>query len=146
MTTMTGIQCFSHTLHNRDISVSAVMVNGEPWFRAKDVAIALGYANPQQAFRHNVDGQDRSQLEDLWVLPGSTHQKRNEVEVETHFDLMGLSGRPISEYHEGAQVFISESGLYSLIMSSQKTEAKAFQRWVTSEVLPNIRKKRDNTR
>ncbi|MGB2338782.1 MAG: BRO-N domain-containing protein [Flavobacteriaceae bacterium] len=100
------------------------MVNDEPWFRAKDVAAALGYANPHQAIRHNVDERDRSQLKDLMVLTGSTISEC----VES------------PEYHEGAQVFISETGLYSLIMSSQKTEAKAFQRWVTSEVLPSIRK------
>ena len=50
MTTMTEIQCFSHTLHNRDISVSAVMINGEPWFCAKDVALALRYANPVKQY------------------------------------------------------------------------------------------------
>ena len=100
------------------------MVNGEPWFRAKDVAAALGYANPHQAIRHNVDERDRSQLKDLMVLKFSTIPE----DLES------------PEYHEGAQVFISETGLYSLIMSSQKTEAKAFQRWVTSEVLPSIRK------
>ena len=111
------IQCFNHTLHNRDISVSAVMVNGEPWFRAKDVAAALGYANPRQAIRHNVDERDRSQLKDLMVLKFST----------------------TSEYHEGTQVFISESGLYSMILGSQKPEAKTMHRWVTYEVLPSIR-------
>ena len=70
---MTEIQCFSHTLHNRDISVSAVMINGEPWFRAKDIAIAVGYANPRQAILHNVDEQDRKQLKDF--------------KVDTRFDL-----------------------------------------------------------
>ena len=119
MTTMTEIQCFSHTLHNRDILVSAIMVNGEPWFRAKDIAIALGYVNPCQAVRHNVDERDRSQLKDFKELKFSLPLQRN----------------------EGAQVFISESGLYSLILGSQKPEAKAMHRWVTYEVLPSIRKK-----
>ena len=94
------------------------MVNDEPWFRAKDVAAALGYANPHQAIRHNVDERDRSQLKDLMVLKFST----------------------TSEYHEGTQVFISESGLYSMILGSQKPEAKTMHRWVTYEVLPSIRK------
>ena len=48
------------------------MVNDEPWFRAKDVAAALGYANPHQAIRHNADERDRSQLKDLMVLKFST--------------------------------------------------------------------------
>ena len=55
------IQRFHHT---HDVSVATTMVNDEPWFRAKDVAAALGYANPHQAIRHNVDERDRSQLKD----------------------------------------------------------------------------------
>ena len=142
MTTMEEIQRFSHTLHNRDISVSAVMLNGEPWFRAKDVAVALGYANHAQAIRHNVDEQDRTQLKDFKQLPGSSLPGCNKGDVETHSDSEQTTS-PLQR-NEGAQVFISETGLYSLIMSSQKTKAKAFQHWVTSEVLPNIRKKRKN--
>ena len=65
-------QRFHHMIHDRDVSVAAVMVNDEPWFRAKDVAAALGYANPHQAIRHNVDERDRSQYKDLMVLSGST--------------------------------------------------------------------------
>ena len=124
MTTMTEIQCFSHTLHNRDISVSAVMLNGEPWFRAKDVATALGYVNPRQAVRHNVDEQDRSQLKDLVLR---YHDEGEHVEQQL-------------TYNEGAQVFVSEFGMYALILASQKPEAKAMHRWVMTEVLPNIRK------
>ena len=80
------------------------MVNDEPWFRAKDVAAALGYANPHQAIRHNVDERDPSQLKDLMVLKCSTIPE----DLES------------PEYHEGAQVFISETGQYPLILSSQK--------------------------
>ena len=116
------IQRFHHT---HDVSVATTMVNDEPWFRAKDVAAALGYANPHQAIRHNVDERDRSQLKDMMVLKFSTISEC----VESPED------------HERAQVFISETGLYPLIMSSQKTEAKAFQRWVTLEVLPSMRKR-----
>ena len=79
-----------------------MMVNNEPWFRVKDVAAALGYANPHQAIRHNVDERDRSQRKDLMVLKFSTIPEC----VES------------PEYHEGAQVFISETGLYPLILSS----------------------------
>ena len=71
------------------------MVNDEPWFRAKDVAATLGYANPHQAIRHNVDERDRSQYKDLMVLTGSTIPECVEP----------------PKYHEGAQVFISETGL-----------------------------------
>ena len=54
-------------------------------------------------------------------------------------DLMVLKTSTTLEYHEGAQVFINESGVYSLIMRSKKAEARLFQRWVTNEVLPSIR-------
>ena len=86
MTTMTEIQCFNHTLHNRDISVSAVMVNGELWFRAKDVALALGYANHTQAIRHNVDEQDRKRLKDFKKLKFSWLPECDKGDVETHSD------------------------------------------------------------
>ena len=117
-TMSTEIQKFTSTICDNDITVAAVMVDGAPWFCAKDVATALGYANPQQAVRHNVDDADRAQLKDLRVLCGSTQP----------------------EHNEGAQAFISESGLYSLILASQKPAARAFQRWVTRDVLPSIRK------
>ena len=116
MATMTEIQCFSHTLHNRDISVSAVMINGEPWFRAKDIAIALGYANPCQAVRHNVDERDRSQLKDLVLRYVETH---SESEQTTSGEL-----RPPLQRNEGAQVFVSEFGMYALILASQNQKQK----------------------
>ena len=66
----------------------------------------------------NVHGEDRAQLKDLGPLSESGPLKHN----------------------DGLQVFISESGLYSLILGSQKPEAKVFKRWITNEVLPSIRK------
>ncbi len=83
---------------------------GEPWFVGKDVATALGYSNTQKAVRDHVDEEDK--LTERIVLSG---QGRNVI-------------------------FINESGLYSLILSSRLPSAKAFKRWVTSEVLPQIRK------
>ena len=122
------IQRFHHT---HDVSVAAVMVNDEPWLRAKDVAAALGYANPHQAIRHNVDERDRSQLKDLMVLkfsttsecvqdrtqlkdfkrlPGSTLPGCNKGDVETHSDseqttsgeLGSLPDRPTLQCNAGA--------------------------------------------
>ena len=85
--------------------------NGEPWFAGKDVAEALGYTNPQKAIRDHVDEED----------------KRTERIVH-----------PFG----GAQqtLLINESGLYSLILSSKLPQAREFKRWVTAEVLPQIRK------
>lgn len=90
--------------------VRVVMRDGEPWFVGKDVASALGYVDTDQAIRKNVDGEDK-----LTRPLDGLGQKRNVL-------------------------LINESGLYSLILSSKLPSAKAFKRWVTSEVLPTIRK------
>lgn len=90
--------------------VRTVEINGEPWLVGKDVAAALGYQNPQRAIRDHVDEEDKGVTE--MVTPG------------------GKQSVPI----------INESGLYSLVLSSKLPGAKKFRRWVTSEVLPSIRK------
>ena len=86
------------------------------WFSAKDVANILEYKDTTQAVRKNVDNEDTCILENL----GES------------------TGRPLNS--QGHSVLINESGLYSLILRSRKPEAKQFKRWVTSEVLPQIRK------
>ena len=91
-------------------SVRSTMINGEPFFVGKDVAEIFGYANPQKAVRDHVDGDDKGVNE--MDTPGG---------VQT-------------------VMFINESGLYSLILSSKLPAAKRFKRWVTSEVLPAIRR------
>ena len=83
---------------------------GETFFVGKDVAEALGYSNTTKAIRDHVDFEDK--LEERFVLSG---QNRNAI-------------------------VINESGLYALILSSKLPQAKAFKRWVTSDVLPQIRK------
>ena len=83
---------------------------GETFFVGKDVAEALGYSNPLKAIRDHVDEEDK--LGERIVHSGQ--------------------GRNI--------IVINESGLYALILSSKLSQAKAFKRWVTSEVLPAIRK------
>ena len=91
-------------------TIRAVEIDGEPWLVGKDVALALGYKNPQEAIRNHVDAEDKGVSEIL--TPG------------------GMQKLPI----------INESGLYSLVLSSKLPKAKQFRRWVTSEVLPSIRK------
>ena len=93
-------------------SVRSITVNGEPYFVGKDVAEILGYANTRDALAKHVDAEDR--------MDG--------VAIR---DSMGREQTP---------VLINESGLYSLILSSRLPSAKRFKRWVTSEVLPAIRK------
>ena len=91
--------------------IRTVMVGGEPWFVGKDVAAALEYSNTRDAIRVHVDEEDK-----------------NTVAIHD-----GIKGNP-------NQVIINESGLYSLILSSKLPSAKKFKRWVTSEVLPTLRK------
>ena len=91
-------------------SVRAVSVNDEPYFVGKDVAEILGYSNPRDALSKHVDAEDRG------VANCDTLGGTQELTV------------------------INESGLYNLIFQSRKPEAKAFRKWVTSEVLPSIRR------
>lgn len=90
--------------------VRTMEIDGEPYFVGKDVAEILGYAKPTDAVRKRVDEEDR-----------------------------GISKL---ETPSGMQdtIVINESGLYSLILSSKLPSAKKFKRWVTSEVIPAIRK------
>lgn len=90
--------------------VRTVEIDGTPWLVGKDVAIALGYKNPQRAIRDHVDTEDQ-----------------------------GVT-KTVTPSGEQEMLIINESGLYSLILSSKMPKAKAFKHWVTSEVLPAIRK------
>ena len=97
--------------NNSDFGNIRVVENsGEPWFVGKDVAEVLGYTNPSKALADHVDADDKLNNETLLSL--------------------GQRGGWL----------INESGLYSLILSSKLPTAKKFKRWVTSEVLPTIRK------
>ena len=92
--------------------------NGEIWFIGKDIADALGYKNGSRDITCHVDEEDRKKV-DLREYQNGTTGKTN-LKVATWL--------------------INESGLYSLILSSKLPKAKEFKRWVTSEVLPSIRK------
>lgn len=91
--------------------VRSLLINSEPWFVGKDVAEVLGYAKPLDAISRHVDNDDS-------VKHGLT-------------DSLGRNQETI---------IINESGLYSLVLSSKLPSAKKFKRWVTSEVLPALRK------
>ena len=99
--------------------VRTVEIDGTPWLVGKDVAVALGYKNPSNAILKHVDDEDKR----LEVLPQGADTQNGDVP----------SGSTKT-------ALINESGLYSLILSSKMPKAKAFKRWVTSEVLPSIRK------
>ena len=92
--------------------VRTINIDSDVWFVGKDVAEILGYSNTRKALTDHVDDEDK--------LDGVTIR-----------DSIGREQSP---------VFINESGLYSLILSSKMPNARKFKRWVTSEVLPAIRK------
>ena len=90
--------------------VRTMEINGEPYFVGKDVAESLGYANTSKALIDHVDDEDK------------------------------LNNETLSSLGQRGGWLINESGLYSLILSSKLSNAKKFKRWVTSEILPAIRK------
>lgn len=91
-------------------TIRTVVIKNEPWFVGKDVAVALGYSNPRKAISDHVYSEDKG---------------------VTKCDTLG-----------GAQdmTVINESGVYALIIGSKLPTAREFKHWVTSEVLPSIRK------
>ena len=93
----------------------------EIWFKAVVVATILKYTNQRKAIRDHVDPEDKIKLSELM-----SKSKRNKS-----FRLKG---------NEGNSLYLSESGLYSLVLRSKLESAKEFKRWVTSQVLPSIRK------
>ena len=90
--------------------IRTVEINGEPWFVGKDIASALGYSAERNAIANHVDEEDKQ-----------THR-------------ISASGQTRD------MTIINESGLYSLILSSKLENAKQFKRWITSEVIPSVRK------
>lgn len=91
-------------------NIRTLNLNNENWFIGKDVAEVLGYSNTRDALKVHVDEEDKA---DVVIHDGSQNRK---------------------------MIGINESGLYSLILSSKLPNAKKFKRWVTSEVLPELRK------
>lgn len=90
--------------------VRSLLINSEPWFVGKDVAEVLGYERADNAIRNHIDKEDK-----LMHQISASGQNRN-------------------------MTIINESGLYCLVLSSKLPSAKKFKRWVTSEVLPALRK------
>lgn len=108
---MNEIQIFNHAEFGE---IRTVTINNEPWLVGKDVAQVLGYTNPSEALSEHVDVDDK--------LNSKTLSSCN------------------LELGQRGGWLINESGLYSLVLSSKLPGAKKFKRWVTSEVLPSIRK------
>ena len=105
---MKNLQVFKHEMFGEIRTMTDE--KGETFFVGTDVAIALGYARPQNAVAIHVDNEDKADS----LIQGDSQRRRMTI--------------------------INESGLYALILSSKLPQAKAFKHWVTSEVLPQIRK------
>lgn len=100
-----------HVFNNNEFgAIRTVTINNEPWFVGKDVAEALGYAEPRSAVSKKVDNTDRGV-----------------AEMETPSGKQNMT-------------IINESGVYALVFGSKLESAKRFKHWVTSEVLPTLRK------
>lgn len=110
--------------------IRTVETDGEPWLVGKDVAEALGYSNTKDAIANHVDSEDKRII-----------QKSEFTTFENHIpkSAFPVNFIPADVPNRGLTV-INESGLYSLILSSKLPKAKEFKHWVTSEVLPTIRK------
>jgi prophage antirepressor-like protein len=100
-----------------DFQMQYVMVDGDPWFRGREVGELLGYTNTKKAIIDHVRDKYKRKLEEL----------------------RGNETLPL-DYNTRNTVFINEAGLYSLILRSHQEQAIAFQDWVVEEVLPSIRK------
>lgn len=109
-----NLQVFKNNIFGE---IRVIEISGEPWFVGKDIAEKLGYSNISDALIKHVDEEDKEQI--------AFHELK-----ELGFINVGTKGTPI----------INESGLYSLILSSKLSNAKAFKHWVTNEILPSIRK------
>lgn len=113
---MNNLQVFSNEEFG---DIRGIEINGEPWFVGRDIAEVLKYKDLSHAIMDNVDEDDRRTIKSSEIQNGSNAP-------------FGIPNRGL--------IFINESGLYSLIMSSKLPKAKQFKHWVTSEVLPSIRK------
>lgn len=109
---MNGLQTFANEEFG---AVRSLMIADMPWFVGYDVAKALGYVKPRNAVSVHVDDEDKNTALIQGAIQGGTQGNPN-------------------------MTIINESGLYSLILSSKLPAAKRFKRWVTSEVLPAIRR------
>lgn len=106
---MNEIKIFNNPLFGE---VRVFIVNNEPWFVGKDVALLLGYAKPENALSTHVDDEDKT----ITLIQGTGSNYKSNTTI------------------------INESGMYSLVFGSRLKTAKEFKHWVTSDVLPSIRK------
>lgn len=118
---MNEIQIFNNEEFGR---IRMTLINNEPWIVGKDVADALGYENSRKAIADHVDEEDKRIIQRSQITTLEIQRSQN---VTLEIPNRGMT-------------IINESGLYALIFGSKLPSAKRFKHWVTSEVLPTIRK------
>ena len=106
--------------------------NDNIWFKAKHVALILEYKNTKDAIINHIDEEDRITYDKLLTLSNGGRNIRPPPSI--------AGSQFISDEEDHQTIFINESGLYSIMLRSKLPKAKQFKRWVTSEVLPTIRK------
>ena len=128
--TQSLVKCFSNSVLG--VNLTTILIDMEPWFIANEVATLLGYVETAKAIRTHIDEEDQKMI---------SHSECVKLFGDVDFGVSKMDTRDYSSnINSNGMKFINESGLYSLIMGSKKPEAKVFKRWVTSEVLPSIRK------
>ena len=124
------------------ISLTTLLIDNEPYFIAKEVATILGYENAKKAITDHVDELDQKMLsyDECKELFESYENTRVFEKTESFQGEQNVPPENTMKINPFGMKLINESGLYSLTFASRKPEAKAFKRWVTSEVLPCLRK------
>lgn len=111
-------------------NVRTVTIDNEPWFVGKDVAEALGYSNTRDALATHVVYEDKRIIQRSEIATLENHIPKSALPMD--FVSANIPNRGL--------IAINESGLYALIFGSKLESAKRFKHWVTSEILPSIRK------
>lgn len=119
---MTSQQISLFNNESLNVIIKTIVDNNDViWFRAKDIALFLGYSDTKRTIQLHVDSEFKKQL------------------YQIEYSSIGVNNTPMKASTKNA-IYINEQGLYQLIFASKKTEAKLFIRWIVKDVLPSIRK------
>ena len=124
--------------HFNENQIYIVKCNDDILFKGKDISNALGYENPGKAIRIHVDSDDKMPIDELLMV------SKGESDSDPPSKGGPKSGPPSEINYQRSTIYVNESGLYTLIFTSKLKSAKVFMKWVTSKVLPSIRKMGSN--
>ena len=120
--------------HFNENQINVVKCNDDIWFKGKDIANALGYENPGKAIRIHMDSDDKMPIDELLMV------SKGGVQFGPPSKRGPKSGPPSEINYQRSTIYVNKSGLYTLIFTSKLKSAKVFMKWVTSKVLPSIKK------